>query len=144
MPSNHNAATPLAKRLGLKEGLVVRLQNEPEGYRRLFAEWPAVVEENDRHRKKHWVQLFTKSAAELHRQLPLLKAEIVPNGMIWISWPKKASGVSTDVTEDLIRQMALAIGLVDVKVCAIDAVWSGLKLVIPVKDRAIGVAQEMR
>jgi hypothetical protein len=66
-----------------------------------------------------------------------LKKEIVPNGMIWISWPKKSSKVITDITEDLIRQLALANGLVDVKVCAVDEVWSGLKLVIPVKDRPV-------
>ena len=67
------------------------------------------------------------------------KGRIVPNGMIWVSWPKKASGVATDVTEDRIRDTALTNGLVDVKVCAVDAVWSGLKLVIPVKNRAVSV-----
>jgi hypothetical protein len=64
-----------------------------------------------------------------------LKNEIVPNGMIWISWPKKSSKIRTDVTEDVIRHLALTNGLVDIKVCAIDDIWSGLKLVIPVKDR---------
>jgi hypothetical protein len=64
-----------------------------------------------------------------------LKAEIEPDGIIWVSWPKKASKVPTDINEDIVRDIALANGLVDIKVCAIDEIWSGLKLVIPVKDR---------
>ena len=64
-----------------------------------------------------------------------LKDEIVPDGMIWVSWPKQAAKIATDVTEDIIRQLALANGLVDIKVCAVDEIWSGLKLVVPVKDR---------
>jgi hypothetical protein len=68
--------------------------------------------------------------------LPKLTRQIKADGMIWVSWPKKASKVATDVTEDLIRNSALKIGLVDIKVCAVDEVWSGLKLVIPIKDRA--------
>ena len=67
----------------------------------------------------------------------MLKNEIVPDGMIWVSWPKKASKVPTDVDENLVRNTALEIGLVDIKVCAVDDVWSGLKLVIPVKDRVV-------
>jgi hypothetical protein len=66
----------------------------------------------------------------------LLKTQIKPAGMIWVSWPKKASKVYTDVTEDVIRDLALKTGLVDIKVCAIDEIWSGLKLVIPVKNRS--------
>lgn len=72
---------------------------------------------------------------ELYKQLPALKNEIEKNGSIWISWPKKSSGVKTDVSEDLIRDFAIETGLVDIKVCAVDEVWSGLKLVIPVKNR---------
>lgn len=78
---------------------------------------------------------FTKHAKDLAKDMVHLINEIVPDGMIWISWPKKASKIGTDVTEDMIRQVALANGLVDIKVCAVDEVWSGLKLVIPVKDR---------
>ena len=66
-----------------------------------------------------------------------MKNEIEPDGIIWISWPKKASKVTTDITEDIIRDLALANGLVDIKVCAVDEIWSGLKLVIPVKDRKV-------
>jgi hypothetical protein len=72
---------------------------------------------------------------EFINTLRLLKDEIKPNGSIWVSWPKKASKIVTDITEDIIRNYALKIGLVDVKVCAVDEIWSGLKLVIPVKDR---------
>jgi len=71
----------------------------------------------------------------LENELPRLRGQIVQNGMIWVSWPKKASKVATDMTEAVVRELALAHGLVDVKVAAVDAVWSGLKLVIRVKDR---------
>ncbi|MBR0718060.1 DUF3052 family protein [Bradyrhizobium liaoningense] len=82
------------------------------------------------------VHLFASEAKGLAAKLRGYRKAIAPDGMIWLSWPKKASGVATDVTETVIRETALANGLVDVKVCAIDGVWSGLKLVIPVKDRA--------
>ena len=81
---------------------------------------------------------FSQQAKDLHKDIRLLKNEIEPNGIIWISWPKKASKVITDITEDVIRNLALANGLVDIKVCAVDETWSGLKLVIPVKDRNAG------
>lgn len=136
MPPTAYSSTPLAKKLGLKEGFVIRLHNEPDSYRSLFTDWPPdVTIERDKKKKKDFIHFFTISAEELHKQLPLLKEEIFPNGIIWISWPKKASKVPTDITEDIIRQMALAIGLVDVKVCAVDEIWSGLKLVILVKNR---------
>jgi hypothetical protein len=82
-----------------------------------------------------FIQFFTKSRAELERQLPKLRKSIKQDGMIWISWPKKSSKVPTDLTEDIIRDTALALKLVDVKVCAVDETWSGLKLVIPVSER---------
>lgn len=130
------SSTPLAKKLGIKAGFIIRLINPPANYYSLFTDMPAnvnVVEEHDS--KKDFIHCFTKVAAELGQLIPLLKSEIVQNGTIWISWPKKASKVATDITEDLIREMALANGLVDVKVCAVDEIWSGLKLVILVKDR---------
>lgn len=136
MAATAYSSTPLARKLGLKEGFVIRLSNEPASYLSLFADWPAgVLIENDKTKKKDFIHSFVVKAKDLHDQLPSLKDEIVDNGIIWISWPKKASKAPTDITEDLIRQMALAIGLVDVKVCAVDEVWSGLKLVIPVKNR---------
>jgi hypothetical protein len=81
------------------------------------------------------IHVFSKEKAVLSVLIPELRDWIVPHGMIWASWPKKASKVETDVSEDVVRGLALQNGLVDVKVCAVDEVWSGLKLVIPVKDR---------
>ncbi|NND50573.1 MAG: DUF3052 domain-containing protein [Rhizobiales bacterium] len=83
----------------------------------------------------NYVHVFEKDARALEASIDRLREALVPNGMIWASWPKKASKVATTLTEDVIRDLALAHGLVDVKVCAVDAVWSGLKLVIPVADR---------
>lgn len=85
--------------------------------------------------KKDVIHFFTKQQDEFLTMLPQLMKQIKPEGMIWVSWPKKASKVVTDITEDIIRNFALEIGLVDIKVCAVDETWSGLKLVIPVKDR---------
>ncbi|WP_245305454.1 DUF3052 domain-containing protein [Bradyrhizobium sp. LTSP857] len=81
------------------------------------------------------VHVFATEAKGLAAKLRGYRKAIAPNGMIWASWPKKASGVVTDVTEALVRETALANGLVDIKICAVDEIWSGLKLVIPVKDR---------
>lgn len=82
-----------------------------------------------------FVHLFTKSRTELEREMKRVSKMLAPAGMLWISWPKKASGVATDLTENIIRETGLALGLVDVKVCAVTDVWSGLKFVIPVKNR---------
>lgn len=128
--------TPLAKKLGIKEGYRVRLVNAPAHYHELFTDMPQQINfVTDSNTTKHLVHYFTTAAATLQRDITSLRKEIFPNGSIWISWPKKASKVPTDITEDTIRTMALANGLVDVKVCAVDDVWSGLKLVVPVKDR---------
>ena len=131
------SGTPLEKKLGLKPGFVIRLLNTPDYYFDLFTQFPEILmPEEDPIVKKDFVHFFTKESRELQQVLPELKKEIKQNGMIWVSWPKKASKVPTDITEDTIRDLALTIGLVDVKVCAADQVWSGLKLVIPVKDRS--------
>jgi hypothetical protein len=81
------------------------------------------------------VHLFSRDAAALKKKLALLRNKIAPDGIIWVSWPKKASGVSTDITEDTVRVCALPLGLVDIKVCAVDEVWSGLKLTIRRSER---------
>ncbi|WP_353720858.1 DUF3052 domain-containing protein [Dyadobacter sp. 676] len=128
--------TSLVKKLGIKPGFKVRFVDPPGHYFDLLEGLPAdivVVEEPTP--GVDFIHYFTGQASSLEKDLAALKTEIVPNGIIWISWPKKASKVPTDVTEDVIRNLALPIGLVDVKVCAVDAVWSGLKLVIRVKDR---------
>ena len=130
------SGTPLAKKLGIKPGLSIRLVNPPDHYAELFSDLPADFKElKDKKVKKDFIHYFTKSVVQLKKDLQQLRQEINENGMIWISWPKKASGVPTDLTEDIIRMLALANGLVDVKVCAVDEIWSGLKLVIPLKDR---------
>ncbi|HTK18969.1 MAG TPA: hypothetical protein VL442_05640 [Mucilaginibacter sp.] len=130
------SGTPLAKKLGIKGNFHVDLINAPEYYLCLFTNLPAnLYFENDKDSKVDLIHFFTKSQEEYKSILPQLKTHIKSNGSIWISWPKKTSKVPTDITEDIIRNFALQIGLVDVKVCAVDEIWSGLKLVIPAKDR---------
>lgn len=131
------SSTPLAKKLGIKAGNKIKLINAPEYYFELFADMPDDVDHTGSHKLNDLVHFFTKDSKELNKLLPKLKKEIVQNGIIWVSWPKKSAKVVTDVTENMIRDLALANGLVDVKVCAVDDIWSGLKLVIPVKDRKI-------
>lgn len=125
------SGTPLAKKLGFREGCRVRITNAPADYLRLVTPRPGKVTISPGIRSgiDIW-HLFTKTAAELRGRLPKAINAIRPDGMIWVSWPKRASGVATDVTEDTIRAAALPLGLVDVKVCAVDETWSGLKLVI--------------
>ncbi|MBV8389851.1 MAG: DUF3052 family protein [Mucilaginibacter sp.] len=130
------SGTPLAKKLGIKGDFHVDLINAPEYYLCLFTDLPAnLYFGNDKDVKVDLIHFFTKSREEYQSLLPQLKNRIKPNGSIWISWPKKSSKVPTDITEDVIRNFALQSGLVDIKVCAVDETWSGLKLVIPVKDR---------
>ena len=125
------SGTPLAKKLGFKQGCRVRISNAPANYAELVSPRPDKVLISRAIRKNIDIwHFFTKSAAELGGRLPTMQAAIRQDGMIWVSWPKKASKVATDVTEDEVRRVALPLGLVDVKVCAIDEVWSGLKLVI--------------
>ncbi|HYK45283.1 MAG TPA: hypothetical protein VEV83_08955 [Parafilimonas sp.] len=128
--------TPLAKKLGIKEGFIIRYVNAPAYYFKLFSHLPQdITVSDDKSIKKNFIHVFVQNAKELESIIPKVKNEIEENGMIWISWYKKASKITTDVTEDLVRKIALQNGLVDVKVCAIDDVWSALKLVIPVKNR---------
>jgi len=130
------SSTPLAKKLGIKEGYIIRLINQPSYYFDLFTDFPENVElSDDAQIKKNLIHYFTLESKELFEVLLDVRNEIEQNGMIWVSWPKKASKIATDITEDVIRDFALANGLVDIKVCAIDSIWSGLKLVIPIKDR---------
>ncbi|ASU34521.1 DUF3052 family protein [Mucilaginibacter xinganensis] len=134
------SGTPLAKKLGLKPGFNIMLINAPDHYFRLFTDFPDDVLVNvDETLKQDVIHFFTREKGEYFNMLPVIKEQIKQNGSIWISWPKKASKVVTDVNEDVIRDYALQTGLVDVKVCAVDETWSGLKLVIPVKDRVVKV-----
>jgi hypothetical protein len=130
------SGTPLAKKLGIKPGIRIRLIQPPDHYFSLFSDFPGEVDiSGDKSIKKDLIHFFTKDSEELGSQIQSLRSEIFPNGVLWISWPKKSSNVKTDITEDVIRNMALVNGLVDVKVCAVDEIWSGLKLVVPVKER---------
>ena len=136
MKSSGYSGTPLEKKLGFRERTKVRIVNPPDHYFTLFEALPKAIEIcNERKSKKNLIHYFTSKAKELERDIHSLKNEIHTNGIIWISWPKKSSKIATDISEDTIRNLALASGLVDVKVCAVDEVWSGLKLVIPLKDR---------
>src|SRR6185437_10908995 len=135
MPVGYSG-TPLAKKLGINSGFIVRLVGAPDYYLSLFTNWPTDIRISEqKNERKNLIHFFTKDSSELYKVLPELKKEILANGTIWVSWPKKTSKVVTDVSENMIRDLALNIGLVDVKVCAGDEIWSGLKLVIPVKDR---------
>ena len=130
------SGSPLAKKLGIKAGCRMRVVNAPSCYFDLFTDMPEDIRlVKDKKSSKNLVHYFTKESLVLQRDILDLKKEIYPDGGLWISWPKKAAKTDTDVTEDVIRQIALSNGLVDVKVCAVDETWSGLKLVIPLKDR---------
>ncbi len=130
------SGTPLAKKLGFKDGHRVRIKNAPANYLELVSPRPDDVQVSKSIRKDVDIfHFFTQSASELKSELPKLISAIDQNGMIWISWPKKSSGITSSVTEDTIRTIALPLGLVDVKVCAVDETWSGLKLVIRKKLR---------
>lgn len=125
------SGTPLVRKLGIRAGDRMTVLNPPPDYWDLLTGLPDGVESlTARARNLDFVHFFAQRAAELRRRLPKLLRAIRPDGMIWVSWPKKASKVETDVTEDVVRAVALPLGLVDVKVCAVDEVWSALKLVI--------------
>ena len=110
--------------------------NAPTHYRKLLGKVPNDVTFTNRiGAGSNFVHLFTKSRSELVNQLKDLRKKIAENGAVWISWPKKSSGVATDITEDVIRDVALPIGFVDIKVCAVDETWSGLKLMIRRENR---------
>jgi hypothetical protein len=126
------SGTPLWKKLGYKKGLSAYVDGGPNNYLSLLA-LPADVVVSWLPSAKsdmEFVHLFATSISKLKRKLESYRKRITSGGVIWVSWPKKSSGVKSDITEDTIRDMALPIGLVDVKVCAVDEVWSGLKLVI--------------
>ena len=125
--------TPLYKKLGMKDGFRVKLINAPGNYKALIGELSGKLVFGDK--GPDLIHFFTNSASELEKVLPVIKQEIKKDGTIWVSWYKKSSGKPTEVTENMVRDTALAIGLVDVKVCAVDEDWSGLKLVFRLKDR---------
>ncbi len=132
------SGTPLPKKLGIKEGHAIAVIGAPAGFTRTLGELPGGVTIATSARKAGLdvIVVFVDKRAELARRFSSLASKLDPAGGLWVAWPKRASGVPTDVTEDVVREIALAAGLVDNKVCAIDDTWSGLRCVIRLADRA--------
>ena len=131
------SGTPLAQKLGLKPGMRAWFQNVPDSVRAEIDRDAPPLEQLDLPEPPvEFAHIFVSSCAILDCELRMLLPLLDPAGMIWVSWPKKASKVPTDITEDVIRDVALPLHLVDVKVCAVDDTWSGLKLVIRKEHRA--------
>jgi hypothetical protein len=130
------SGTPLPKKLGIKENQRIALVNEPENFQSLLGAVPDTSEIVPKlSAPLDLVMLFVESEKTLAKQFPPLAKKLSIDGMIWVAWPKKSSGVPTDLIFDRVQRIGLDCGLVDVKICAIDDVWSGLKFVIRVKDR---------
>ena len=127
------SGTPLPQKLGVKPGTTIVAINQPANYRKLLGKVASEVKFSNR--IGQFVHLFTTRRSELEKRLPILRTRIPDTGILWVSWPKKSSGVATDVTEGTIREVALPLGFVDVKVCAVDEIWSGLKLMIRRENR---------
>jgi len=125
------SGTPLAKKLGIVEGVSVVAKNAPENYYKLLEPIPPGVRfEQKISRATDIVHLFTSRRTELKKHLESLRRTVRSDSAVWASWPKRAAKVPTDITEDTIRELALPLGFVDIKVCAVSEIWSGLKLVI--------------
>jgi hypothetical protein len=128
--------TPLAQKLGIKPGMKVAALAAPAGYRKLLAPLPEKVSFTGKASAgSGFVHLFVSERRILEKELKRLRALLDDAGVLWISWPKKSSGVTTDITEDVIRDVCLPLGFVDIKVCAVDETWSGLKLMIRRENR---------
>jgi hypothetical protein len=130
------SGTPLPKKLGIKPGARLALLNAPPDFATTLGELPEGVATRTTARGPlDVVVFFTTRQADLERRFEVLRRALDQAGGLWVAWPKKASGVATDLTENVIRDIGLSAGLVDNKVCAIDETWSGLRFVIRVKDR---------
>jgi len=130
------SGTPLPKKLGIKERFRVLLIELPTDVTAELKELLAgCAIAKDGGGPMDFAMVFVKSSSELKKQFPKIAKQLAPAGMLWVSWPKKTSGVATDLTENDVRRIGLEAGLVDVKVCAVNEIWSGLKFVIRVKDR---------
>jgi len=130
------SGTPLPSKLGIKEQFRVLLLDIPADVEAELKEALATCKRVKNVRAPlDLAMLFVKSAAGLKKKFPQVAKKLAPSGMLWVSWPKKTSGVITDLTEHVVREIGLQTGLVDVKVCAVNEIWSGLKFVIRVKDR---------
>jgi hypothetical protein len=130
------SGTPLSKKLGLKPPLTLVAIDAPREYRSWLGELPTGVRIVSRAGKPvQAAHVFVTKRAVLKRHLAAFRRQLAPDGFVWVSWPKKASKVETDITEDTIREVALPLGFVDIKVCAVSEIWSGLKLVIRKNER---------
>jgi hypothetical protein len=128
--------TPLAQKLGIKPEAKVTALNAPANYRKLLAPLPASVSFTDKATAgAKFVHLFVTERRVLEKELKRLRGLIYDAGVLWISWPKKSTGLGSDITEDVIREVCLPLGFVDIKVCAVDETWSGLKLMIRRENR---------
>jgi Protein of unknown function (DUF3052) len=131
--------TPLVGKLGIKPGARLALIGAPEGFEASLGELPeGVAVRSSLRGTLDVIVAFYREQSALARRLPALRGVLQPAGALWIAWPKRASGVQTDVSENVVRELGLAAGLVDNKVCAIDEVWSGLRLVYRLRDRPGG------
>jgi hypothetical protein len=131
------SGTPLPRKLGIQENHTVAVINGPRGFQTMLGELPrgVTVATSARRSGLDVIVVFVDRRAELSRRFPALAARLDPDGGLWVAWPKRASGVATDLTEDVVREIAIAAGLVDNKVCAIDDTWSGLRCVYRIADR---------
>lgn len=130
------SGTPLARKLGIKADTVVAVVNEPDGFRALLEPVPdGVTFRSSVRGTPHLVVAFFTSRSKLKERLPTLTKAIYPDGGLWLAWPKKTSGVDTDITGDTVRDLGLAAGVVDIKVCAIDDTWSGLRFAHRLENR---------
>ena len=128
--------TPLAKKLGIKDNFRLMFINAPEGFQEELGQLPMGVEITTRSNKPfNLIVLFAKTERTLKKDFPKVAGKIARDGMIWVAWPKKSSGVSTDLSFDTVQTVGLSAGLVDVKICAVNEIWSGLKFVYRLKDR---------
>ena len=130
------SGTPLVKKLGIKPGFNIALVSAPPGYASELDLPPDVTINSRSGKRLDFAQLFVKSEKELKTKFSEYAKRLNPWGMLWVSWPKKSSGVSTNLSQNIVRDIGLASGLVDTKICAVDEVWSGLKFVFRLKDRA--------
>jgi len=130
------SGTPLAKKLGVKDNFRLMFINAPEGFQKELGQLPIGVEITTRSNKPfNLIVLFAKSERTLKKDFPKVAGKIARDGMIWVAWPKKSSGVSSDLSFDTVQTVGLSAGLVDVKICAVNEIWSGLKFVYRLKDR---------
>ena len=129
------SGTPLVKKLGIKSGFRVVFVNAPSGFASTLDLPPGVRVHKSPKPQTDFALLFVKDEKHLMQEFPQLAAQLKPTGMLWLAWPKKSSGVATDLSFTHVQTIGLAAGLVDTKICAIDETWSGLKFVYRLKDR---------